>query len=326
MASVVYRKLTRTRRTPAGSSQLWIAEDHLLAVNRNWFVESYQRFRLSDIHCIVVSQRPSWLGLQVTLLAVTLLIFSLIEWQAGSANTRIAWLFLWVPILAWQAGDLARGPYCRCTIQTAVSSVRLGAISRARVARQFLARIVPLIEAAQGSPEVPELPVPKESTGFIYAPDEIAPPILPARRMPLTPVVTYWVVTIAGGVIGWLSLMKILGNEAFSLSVMGSILQIFLGGFLVFRLSAEGWSILRLLLLLSACAAALDLGVSIIAILQTFGNLVSKGPKAGTDPLQYLPAWFELYARVSSSTMIFLGTAGLVFTGLSRSIQPRGTT
>jgi hypothetical protein len=59
--------------------------------------------------------------------------------------------------LAFAILDIARGPRCRCVLQTAVSGERLYPISRTRTARSFLAAITPAIEAVQGSAPLEDL-------------------------------------------------------------------------------------------------------------------------------------------------------------------------
>jgi hypothetical protein len=58
MAKSIYQRLTGRKRTLLGYSQLWLAPDHILLVKSTHFAESYQRFALTDIQAIVVTETP----------------------------------------------------------------------------------------------------------------------------------------------------------------------------------------------------------------------------------------------------------------------------
>lgn len=149
MPTIDYQRVTRRRRTPAGSSELWLASDHLLLVTRQWATENYQRFRLSEIKSIVAVERPSLRPIQmVGLVAAALLCALAIFGQAGTARriligAPLALAFVWLLV------DFLRGPYCRVELTTAVSSVRLTPLRRMRAAMAFIDTVTPLIEAAQ---------------------------------------------------------------------------------------------------------------------------------------------------------------------------------
>ncbi len=145
-----YARLTRKRRTWSGFSQAWLASDHLLVVHSTRFTERYQRFALSDIQAIVITEggrRAIWPGL----IALFSLILGL---SATSSFGRGFWAGIGVVALALAVLDIARGPRCRCWLQTAVTRERILCISRMSTARSFLAKLSPLIESIQGA--VPE--------------------------------------------------------------------------------------------------------------------------------------------------------------------------
>jgi hypothetical protein len=179
MTSYRYLRLSPKNRTWIGFSQAWLGSDHLLIVNSNRFVERYQRFAFADIQAIVVSEG----GRRAV-------------WQAAAASVCFA-ASIWVQLtfgkgffaamglvaLAWAILDIARGPRCRCVLQTAVSGERLYPISRMRTARSFLAAITPAIEAVQGSAPVEDLAAQAAMKPQIALAESTAQP--PALERPL---------------------------------------------------------------------------------------------------------------------------------------------
>lgn len=132
---------------------LWEGDTHLLLVTSWPSGESYRRFFFADIQAIIL--RPTnrrkvfniVLGV-LLLLVATPLVFALLEnpdatgWRvAGGIASGLFLLLLLVNSL--------RGPACTLHIQTAIQCERIPTIRRLRRARQFLARIQPLITAAQ---------------------------------------------------------------------------------------------------------------------------------------------------------------------------------
>lgn len=147
MSGSPYVRLTGRKRTWTGFSQAWLGNDHLLIVHSIRFVERYQRFALSDIQAIVVSEggrRAVWQSV------VTILCFSL-SLSANATFGRGFWGIIGSVALALAIFDFARGPRCRFFLQTAVSRERLLCVSRMRTARSFLANVTPAIEAVQGT-------------------------------------------------------------------------------------------------------------------------------------------------------------------------------
>ena len=180
-----YIRLTGRKRTWTGSSQAWLGNDHLLVVHSIRFVERYQRFALSDVQAIVISQggrRGIWQSL------IVLLCFSL---GVSSTSTFGRGFFAAIGSIALTLAiiDIARGPRCRCLLQTAVSRERLLCIARMRTARSFLATVAPAIEAAQraipleGLTQMDEL---AEMEEFAQTPlPEPSAPTTPTRQPPV---------------------------------------------------------------------------------------------------------------------------------------------
>ena len=133
------------------SCRLWLGDDHLLQVESvGGYSESYKRFYFRDVQAIYLHKTNSWLIVNLVLGVLTgaLLLWTLmVKDSAGvialGIITGIFGLFLLVNAL--------RGPTCGCHLQTAVHREELVSLRRRRTAEKVLARIQPLIEAAQGS-------------------------------------------------------------------------------------------------------------------------------------------------------------------------------
>jgi len=148
--SSIYTKLTPAKRNIFGYSQLWRAPDHILLLISSLFVEDYKRFAFADIQSIVVTELPSRLVAQI------LMILAAVAWMCLWFAIDIAflkWTFLATGALAllYPIIDIARGPRCRCYLQTRVSKEFLEPVSRMRIARTFLATVRPPIESVQGT-------------------------------------------------------------------------------------------------------------------------------------------------------------------------------
>jgi hypothetical protein len=150
-AAPVYRKLTRKRRTLSGSYQLWLGPDHILLASSYLWLQKYHRFRLADVQSIVLSERPSVLPVQVSVVLFLTVVLAVVTWATISATSKFLLTIVLGGALLVALVDLARGPYCRCVLNTAVTSIRLPAVSRLRAGRRFLDQARPAIEAVQGT-------------------------------------------------------------------------------------------------------------------------------------------------------------------------------
>ena len=164
-----YRKLPGRGLGFGGLGRLWVAEDHVLEVESLLFHERYRRFFLKDIAAIVVRRskaRLYWniahgvLGFGGAALAGGL-------WWGGTfvkeQEPRVTlWVFagMIAPfalffLLLFLINSLL-GPTCRCHLQTTAAGWHpLAAPTRLRAVRRMLARLTPLIEAAQKAPAPP---------------------------------------------------------------------------------------------------------------------------------------------------------------------------
>ncbi len=154
-----YRKLTPKRRTVTGFSQVWLGQDHLLAVNSVRYIERYQRFFFADVQAIVMGDGPDRGGWQAAaaLIAVLWMLFAA---MTASSFARGFFVFTGLIGLALVIRDVIRGPRRRCIIQTAVSRELLTAVNRRKTARRFLDTVAPLIAAAQAGIPIAERTAP----------------------------------------------------------------------------------------------------------------------------------------------------------------------
>ncbi len=135
-------------------------------------MERYRRFAFSDIQAIVVTEvgRGS-----VWRTAMALFLFVLAVAYRASTFGRDFFGILASIAFVLAITEFARGPRCRCFVQTAVSRERLFCVSRMRTARSVLATVGPAIESVQGNLTLENL-APAPSTGFSI--DPLPAPIL----------------------------------------------------------------------------------------------------------------------------------------------------
>jgi hypothetical protein len=113
------------------------------------YSESYKRFYFRDIQALYLHKTNTWLVVNVILGVLTgfsLLLSLLVRIRPGlialGVGTGILGLLLLVNAL--------RGPTCACHLQTRVHREELPSLRRRRHAEKVLARLQPLLEAAQG--------------------------------------------------------------------------------------------------------------------------------------------------------------------------------
>ena len=165
MPELRYQRLTRARARNFFSvafmsrTSLWLGDDHLLCVDNNGYSESYKRFYFRDIQAITIretNRRNIWNA--ILLLPTVICIVGLLICLLPSPNVGgvIVWtifaLLFGVPFLV----NNLRGPTCACQLRTAVQVEDLPSLCRVRQTRKVLAKIRPLITAAQGGDLTPE--------------------------------------------------------------------------------------------------------------------------------------------------------------------------
>lgn len=143
-----YSRLPGRRRGILRGASVWLGSDHLLAVRSTRFRENYKRFYFRDIQAIAVARAPRH-HLSVRAIAIALVLF----WTW--ALVRSFWpmadqvFFTTLGLLALIWLQVSTRYSCRCRIYTAVSQEELPSIYRTWTARRFLAKVEPLIAAAQ---------------------------------------------------------------------------------------------------------------------------------------------------------------------------------
>ena len=142
-----YRRLAGSL-TVSGFCQLYLAADHLLQAASTGYSERYKRFYLRDIQAIIVQETEAWKiwGVVAAVPGAIALLIGLLVGDVGG------WILdaLGAALLGAGLASYAGGPSCRCVLRTAVQTEPLPALKRIRRARQVLACLQPLIEAAQG--------------------------------------------------------------------------------------------------------------------------------------------------------------------------------
>jgi hypothetical protein len=151
-----YRKLPGRGAGVGEASRLFLADDHLLLVTATGFSESYRRFYLRDIQAITARKTVTWAILNG---AVGFILFWMVIGLVSSTDGAqvLGWSIAAGFFLALLLFNLFRGATCVCEIHTAVQSRRLSSVNRLRAARKLLARLRPVIEAAQGPLPIDEL-------------------------------------------------------------------------------------------------------------------------------------------------------------------------
>ena len=160
MANPEYTRLTFGRRSrkngffamPGMRSSLWMGSDHILLVRTSLGTEEYRRFYFKDIQALIVQYTRRQIYLNVTFIALALLVLAIIgfSWNGGVFSVvilGIAFVLFSIPILV----NSLLGPCCEVQIRTAVQIEDLPSLSRISRAERVLGRIRPRIQAAQGS-------------------------------------------------------------------------------------------------------------------------------------------------------------------------------
>jgi hypothetical protein len=189
MAATTYTRLTRTRLTRwfavanAPRVSLWLGNDHLLQVEHDGFGETYKRFYFRDIQAFTMAESPRraiWNAVLAIPLAGCLI--GIIVSAATGPNWVImpVWfIFTFVFGLPFLINNF-RGAACTCEIRTAVQTEPLRSLSRVRQTQKVLARLRPLIAAAQGQLTGEEVSVRmREAAGQSIPPQPATPQSAP---------------------------------------------------------------------------------------------------------------------------------------------------
>jgi hypothetical protein len=190
MPAKEYQRLTRARSRSefalafVSRSSLWLGKDHLLCVATSGYTETYKRFYFRDIQTISLqrTERHLWWSAVFGFLAFIFFVFAVAsvpkiapaQWTGGQMAGGIflgsvTGLFILLLVI-----NLFYGPACKCFLRTAVQIEELPSLNRLRRAHKALARLRPLIVAAQG-----EL-TPEEISSRIRATAGTPPETIPA--------------------------------------------------------------------------------------------------------------------------------------------------
>ena len=148
--TIPYRRLRGLGTSAFEYVRLYLGPDHLLLVSSSGYTETYKRFFFRDIQSITV--RKSNLGkIWNVVWGVLFWIFGIAVALEAGGDAMYFWLgvaAIFLSLLVWNIG---RGPTCVTQITTAVQTRTLTPLGRLRRARQVIAQLRPLLEAAQGT-------------------------------------------------------------------------------------------------------------------------------------------------------------------------------
>ena len=154
-----YQRLTRTRARSAfavafqSRVSLWLGEDHLLCVDTNGYSESYKRFNFRDIQAVTIresARRNTWNAILVLPVVICVVGLLISLFPADNIAAIVVWsIFAALFVTPFVMNNLL-GATCACQLQTAVQTEELPSLCRVRQTRKVLAKIRPLIAAAQG--------------------------------------------------------------------------------------------------------------------------------------------------------------------------------
>jgi hypothetical protein len=135
-------------------SRIWVGKDHLLAVYSSGYSENYKRFYFRDIQAVILrkTRTARTINEVLTPLVCVVLALALSLSIAGGFTDGFA-IFWWIIVavlMAFLVANILMGPTCVCHLKTAVQTEELPSLRRLRRARKVLARVRPLIVAAQG--------------------------------------------------------------------------------------------------------------------------------------------------------------------------------
>jgi hypothetical protein len=131
--------------------RLYLAEDHLLAVDWDGATEHYKRFRYEDIQALVIRRTSEGRLLSVFTGFLTVILYLL---AVGSADSPVGmWVFLGLGtmFLLVLVGNLIGGPTCKCHLRTAVQTEELVSLGRLKRAEPALSLVRERIVAVQGN-------------------------------------------------------------------------------------------------------------------------------------------------------------------------------
>lgn len=150
------RGIKRNGIATAARCRLWLGTDHLLCSDYAWYSEDYKRFYYRDIQAIVI--RKTAVGKITSMVLAGLSIPLLFAGVISSDGWQIFWFIVSGTLLLSLLIHSLYGPTCVTHLRTAVQTEDLPSLRRLWRARKVLARLRPLIVAAQGELNPVEIP------------------------------------------------------------------------------------------------------------------------------------------------------------------------
>jgi hypothetical protein len=189
--------IRRSALVSATRSRLWLGKDHLLSTDTQWYTEDYKRFYFRDIQAVIIHKTQGGKIVNIVLTAFTALPLSAA--LATSDGTSEFWWTVAVFFGLILLINSIYGPTCFTYVRTAVQTEELPSLRRLPRANKVLARMRPLIVAAQGDLPAAEIPARMEqlishgiaevvSPAPVAAVPDAAPPVITATLA--TPIAT----------------------------------------------------------------------------------------------------------------------------------------
>lgn len=150
----LYARLGGQGATLTYYARLYLGPDHLLQAASNGYSETYKRFYFRDIQAIMIRRTNLWL-LWMALCLLPALGVAIAAVASSGSDALVLW-GISSGLLILPGINLWLGPTCVCHIRTAVQTEQIPSLKRLRKARGILARIKPLVDAAQARLAEPE--------------------------------------------------------------------------------------------------------------------------------------------------------------------------
>jgi hypothetical protein len=150
-----YRKLPGRGSGVISIATLWEGDSHLLLVTSCPSGESYRRFFYADIQAMILRRTSRWkitnIILGLVLLAAAAPFLATLQRPGETAVLVVAGIVAGLCAFFLLLNTLL-GPTCTLYIQTPIRCEQLPIVRRERQARRVLARLQPLVTAAQPLP------------------------------------------------------------------------------------------------------------------------------------------------------------------------------
>jgi hypothetical protein len=157
-----YRRLTKNNSEVGSYTSLWVGSDHVMIVRSSGYHEEYVRLHLGEIRAVflTVTERRRWWGLFWGIVAGGGVLPFLVSSGGGVTPGKVfGSILLGLGGLGLLWNHLL-GPGCRAFAVTGVQNAELPSLVRMKQARKVMARLHPLINAAQSHLAPPVQPAP----------------------------------------------------------------------------------------------------------------------------------------------------------------------